>query len=257
MTHSFGWCSLVLPEFSNPFMAPLVAASVVDDLNCDGVPDNDEGVLWGSVLTSIPGDLQPIEAAHNLPPGMRRWGQGFKDWFSENYRRLMGIHNQVPSFPSKKYYCDLDPAVKDKFGQPALRITHDWSEHDVACAELLRESQARHRRGNGRHPVLVRTQRRRLTTCPRTRWAPTGWARIPADSVVDIYGESHECKGLLRRRRRPVPHAVRLQPDPDPAGPGVPQRRPHPRQGLTGRTGYSLNHPKEDPACLKPQAATR
>jgi gluconate 2-dehydrogenase alpha chain len=195
MTHSFGWCTLVLPEFSNPFMAPLVAASVVDDLNCDGVPDNDEGVLWGSVLTSIPGDLQPIEAAHNLPPGMRRWGGEFKDWFSENYRKLMGIHNQIPSFPTKRYYCDLDPVVKDKFGQPALRITHDWSQHDVAALNYFEKVK------RNIADEMGATQFWSEPNPPAYHLSTheVGTHRMgenPADSVVDIYGESHECKGL-------------------------------------------------------------
>lgn len=195
MTHSFGWCSAVLPEYSNPFMASLVAASVVDDLNCDGVPDNDEGVLWGSVITSIPGDLQPIEAAHNLPAELPRWGQAFKDWFAENYRRLFGIHNQIPSFPSRRHYCDLDPTVRDAFGQPALRITHDWAEHDIAALRYFETVKRDICTEMGAEQFWTE----QLPPPYHLSTHEVGTHRMGEDpdaSVVDVFGESHECRNL-------------------------------------------------------------
>jgi gluconate 2-dehydrogenase alpha chain len=195
MTHSFGWCTGVLPEYSNPFMAPLVAASVVDDLNGELIPDNDEGVLWGSVITSIPGDLQPIEAAHNLPPDLPRWGQQFKDWFADNYRRLWGIHNQVPSFPSRRYYCDLDPHVRDAFGQPALRITHDWADHDLAALRYFEGIKRR----IGAEMGVEQFWSEPSPPPYHLSTHEVGTHRMGADpdnSVVDVFGESHECDGL-------------------------------------------------------------
>lgn len=195
MTHSFGWCTAVMPEFTNPFMAPLVAASAIDDLNADGVPDNDAGVLWGSVITSIPGDLQPIEAAHNLPPDLPRWGAEFKHWLAENYRRLFGIHNQVPSFPSRRYYCDLDPHYMDSFGQPALRITHDWAEHDRAALGYFEgmKRQICEQMGASQFWSEPSPPPYHLST------HEVGTHRMgedPAQSVVDVTGQSHESPGL-------------------------------------------------------------
>jgi gluconate 2-dehydrogenase alpha chain len=195
MTHSFGWCTAVLPEYSNPFMAPLVAASVVDDLNGDLVPDNDDGVLWGSVITSIPGDLQPIEAAHNLPPDLPRWGSAFRDWFADNYRRLFGIHNQIPSFPSRRFYCDLDPDHRDRFGQPALRITHDWAEHDVAALRYFE----RVKREICREMGALQFWTEPLPPPYHLSTHEVGTHRMGEDrstSVVDVFGQSHECRGL-------------------------------------------------------------
>jgi gluconate 2-dehydrogenase alpha chain len=195
MTHSFGWCTGVLPEYSNPFMAPLVAASVVDDFNAELVPDNDEGVLWGSVITSIPGDLQPIEAAHNLPPDLPRWGKQFKDWFADNYRRLWGVHNQVPSFPVRRYYCDLDPNVRDAFGQPALRITHDWAEHDMASLRFFEKIKRKIAEEMG----VLQFWAEPSPPPYHLSTHEVGTHRMgedPDSSVVNTYGESHECGGL-------------------------------------------------------------
>ena len=195
MTHSFGWCSAVLPEFTNPFMAPLVASSVIDDLNGDRVPDNDAGVVWGSVITAIPGDLQPIEAAHNLPSGLPRWGARFKDWFAENYRRLFGIHNQIPSLPSRRFYCDLDPKVRDPLGQPALRITHDWADHDVAALRFFEPIKRQICEQMGALEFWTEP----LPPPYHLSTHEVGTHRMgedPGASVTDVFGESHECHGL-------------------------------------------------------------
>jgi gluconate 2-dehydrogenase alpha chain len=194
-THSFGWFTGTLPEYSNPFMAPLVAAAVVDDMNAELVPDNDEGVLWGSVLTSFPGDVQPIEAAHSLPPHVPRWGQGFKDWFVDNYRRLFSMHHQIPSFPSRRYYCDLDPHVRDAYGQPALRITHDWADHDVAALRYFH----RVKRSIGEEMGMREFWEEPAPPAYHLSTHEVGTHRMgedPQTSVVDVFGESHECRGL-------------------------------------------------------------
>ena len=43
MTHNFGFFTGVLPDYTNPFMGPLTAASVVDDFNAELIPDNELG----------------------------------------------------------------------------------------------------------------------------------------------------------------------------------------------------------------------
>jgi len=195
MTHSFGWCNAVLPEYTNPFMASLVAASVVDDMNGELLPDNDHGVVWGSVITSIPGDLQPLEATRNLPPDLPRWGKDFKHWFAENFRRLFGIHNQIPSFPTRRYFCDLDPDVQDSHGQPALRITHDWARHDVAALRYF---------GDIKRSICEEMGAKQFWTEPlppayHLSTHEVGTHRMgedPATTVVNVFGESHECRGL-------------------------------------------------------------
>lgn len=195
MTHIFGWFTGVVPEWTNPFMGPLVAASVVNDLTSELVPDNDEDVLWGSPLTSFPGDIQPIEASSNLPPHVPKWGREFKDWLTENFRRLYSMHTQTPSFPYSHAYCDLDPRVKDPFGQPALRITHNWMAHDVNAVKYFSKVKGKIAQEMG---MLERWEE----PCPPPYHLSThevGTHRMgddPAASVVNIFGESHECKGL-------------------------------------------------------------
>jgi gluconate 2-dehydrogenase alpha chain len=195
MTHCFGWFTGVVPEWINPFMGPLVAAHIVDDLTSELIPDNDDGVLWGSPLTSFPGDTQPIEAARNLPPTLPRWGLELKHWLSNNYRRLFSMHTQTPSFPYREGYCDLDTHVKDPYGLPALRITHDWMPHDIKALQFFSRVRRRIADEMGMEEYWEEA-------CPPPYHLSThevGTHRMGLDrtaSVVDPFGECHHCKGL-------------------------------------------------------------
>ena len=195
MTHNFGFFSGLQPEATNLFMGPLTAGTVVDDFNAELIPENELGAVWGSSIISWAGDVQPIEGAHGIDPDAPKWGRGFKDWMRDNYRKMHHIYGQTPTMPSEQYYCDLDPTVKDPWGQPALRMTHDWTDHDVAAVE-----------------VILRIKRKLAQEMGMTKW----WEADPrpfyhlstheggthrmgedaATSVVDTYGETHECKGL-------------------------------------------------------------
>src|SRR5690606_13946910 len=87
-THNFGWFTSVLPEPTNPFMGTFNASSAIDDYTSELVPDNDLGVLWGSPIISVVGDLLPIEAYHLMNPEAPRWGLDFKHWMRDKYRHM-------------------------------------------------------------------------------------------------------------------------------------------------------------------------
>lgn len=195
LTHNFGWFNGVLPEDSNPFVGTLVAGSAVDDLGADRVPDNDAGVLWGSSIVGFPTDIQPLEAFHSMNPSAPRWGEGLKEWLRSNYRRLFRMYSQTTNFPSRRHYCDLDPSVKDPWGFPALRITHDWDDHDARSVEYFLSLKRQIAKEMGIRESWEHSSRPfyHLST------HEAGVHRMgedPASSVVDPFGESHECRGL-------------------------------------------------------------
>jgi gluconate 2-dehydrogenase alpha chain len=195
MTHCFGWSTGIVPEYTNSFMGPLVGAHVVDDYGADLIPDNEDGVLWGSPLTSFPGDTQPIEASRNLPAHVPQWGGEFKRWFASTYRRVFSLHTQTSSFPYAGGYCDLDPNVTDPYGAPALRMTHDWKPHDIASMRYFSRIKRRIAEEMGITEFWEEP-------CPPPYHLSThevGTHRMgldPETSVVDLYGHSHECEGL-------------------------------------------------------------
>jgi len=195
MVHNYGWFTGVLPDFVNSFMGSLQSGSVIDDYTSELIPDNDEGVLWGSPINTWTGDFQPIETIRGLPPHVPRWGREFKRWMSENFRRLFRMYSQHSTLPSHQNYVDLDPEVKDPFGQPALRITHDWTEYDAKAVEFFMKIKREIAREMG--------MKEWWEDSPTPKYHVTvhdaGTHRMgldPKTSVVNPFGEVHECKGL-------------------------------------------------------------
>lgn len=195
MTHNFGWFTSVLPTETNPFLGTFNASSAVDDYTSELVPDNDLGVVWGSPLISVAGDLQPIEAYHTMDPRVAKWGLDLKHWLRDNYRHMHRMYSQTTSFPHPRHYVDLDPVVRDRWGQPAVRITHDWEDHDENSVVLMGRYKERiaqemgatdHWMDSPRPPYHLSTH-------------DVGVHRMgedPARSVTDVHGAVHSVSGL-------------------------------------------------------------
>jgi gluconate 2-dehydrogenase alpha chain len=195
MTHNYGWFTLTLPRPTNPFMGPAVAASVIDDGTSELVSGGD-GVVWGTPIIGFTGDVQPIEAIHGMPTDVPRFGRAFKEWLRESFRRLYSMYSQTPTFPRPEFSCDLDPTVRDPFGQPALRLTHDWVEHDIRGVQAT---------------AVVKRRIAEAMGATSTWEAPDappyhisthelGTHRMgedPSASVVDPFGRCHQSPNLL------------------------------------------------------------
>ncbi len=195
MTHAFGYFAGLTPEWANPFMGPLTATSAIEDVSGELIPDNEQGAIWGAPIISWPGDLQPIEAVHGMPPGVRRWGREMKSWFKDNYRRMYGMYSQTSNLPYEECYVDLDPTHRDPWGQPALRITHAWKDLDKRSVEFLLTI----KRKIGREMGLTHTWEEDTDPYYHLSTHETGVHRMgddPLSSVVDRFGQSHECENL-------------------------------------------------------------
>jgi gluconate 2-dehydrogenase alpha chain len=195
MIHNYGWFTGLMPEATNPFMGSLQCGSVVDDYSSERIPDNDDGVLWGSPINTWTGDMQPIEVVRGLPKHVAKWGDDFKRWMRHSYRRLTRLYSQHSTIPSPAAYCDLDPIITDGFGQPALRITHDWTDHDRRAAE----HSFRLKRSIAEEMGMTEWWEDSPTPDYHVTVHDAGMHRMgedPAASVTSIAGEVHECPGL-------------------------------------------------------------
>jgi gluconate 2-dehydrogenase alpha chain len=196
MTHAFGFFMGLTPESSNPFMGPLVASTAIEDFSGELVHDYDRTVLWGAPIISWPGDFQPIEIVHAMPANAPRWGAGFRDWMRDNYTRIWAMYSQTANIPTQETYVDLDPHHKDRYRQPALRMTHGWGEVDKRGVEFL----LKQKRKIAKEMNLTTWWEE--TTSPEYHLSTheVGTHRMgddPATSVVDIFGRSHECNNLF------------------------------------------------------------
>jgi gluconate 2-dehydrogenase alpha chain len=196
MTHAFGFFMGLTPESSNPFMGPLVASTAIEDFSGELVHDYDPAVLWGAPIISWPGDYQPLEIAQSMPADAPRWGAGFRDWMKNNYTRAWAMYSQTANIPTQETYVDLDPQCKDKYGQPALRMTHGWGEVDKRGVEFL----LKQKRKIAKEMNLTTWWEE--TTAPEYHLSTheVGTHRMgndPGTSVVDVFGRSHECENLF------------------------------------------------------------
>jgi gluconate 2-dehydrogenase alpha chain len=195
MTHAFGFFMGVLPDYTNPFMGPLVAASAIEDFSGELVHEHDPSVLWGAPIISWTGDYQPIELAHAMPATAPRWGSGFKRWMHDNYRRVWAMYSQTANIPTTATYVDLDPAAKDPFGQPVLRMTHAWGDADQRAVSFLLGI----KRMIGKEMGLVMQWEEDPAPDYHLSTHEVGTHRMgedPETSVVDVFGQSHECPNL-------------------------------------------------------------
>jgi len=196
MIHNYGFFSGTLPEETHVYAGPAVSGWAIDDTNADFIDRGDLGFVGGSPIVFYSGDLQPIEFANNLPPGVPRWGEGFKDWLRRGYRHLFAMYSQTATLPSEANFVDLDPKVKDPWGQPALRITHDWTDNDRKQTRWLNDI----KRDIAREMGATRTWEAPLLPPYHITTHEMGthiMGEDPRQSVVDPYCRSHEVPNLF------------------------------------------------------------
>jgi choline dehydrogenase-like flavoprotein len=82
----------------------------------------------------------PYQFMSARPPEVPRWGQAYKDWVRQAYRRtisVMGPTQEMPVFESR---VQLDPQVRDKFGIPVARLSGPRHPETLAISNV----QAKH-----------------------------------------------------------------------------------------------------------------
>ncbi len=122
------------------------------------------------------------------------WGAGFKARLRE-FPRSMVILCHGTSLPVASNQVDLDPALKDAWGLPALRVTYRDHPDDLANARFLQDRGVEVAEASG----AVRVTRAPIT-------ASSGGVHLlgtcrmgddPAHSVVDRYHRSHDVPNLF------------------------------------------------------------
>jgi gluconate 2-dehydrogenase alpha chain len=194
--HNYHWFSGILPEDTMIYAGPAAGGWVIDDFNNTFPQYSDGSFLMGTPIMFFAGDTQPIEGVKNMPPDVPMWGSGFKEYLRTNYRRRFGMYSQFASLPLESNVLDLDPAVKDPWGQPALRITHDWGPHERAGGVWI----------NGiKHQIAREMGALQVWEAPLeppyhiTTHEHGGHVMgdDPSDSVVNSFAQSHEVPNLF------------------------------------------------------------
>jgi gluconate 2-dehydrogenase alpha chain len=101
--------------------------------------DGYAGVLRGGNIRVMSTGEGPIASFGAIPPG-----EASSDWGAEWKKASLGWHDRAAAITSeaehmayRQNYVDLDPTYTDQHGDPLMRLTLDWTEHERAQGAML------------------------------------------------------------------------------------------------------------------------
>jgi gluconate 2-dehydrogenase alpha chain len=97
------------------------------------------GVLRGGNIRVMSGGDPPIASFGVIPPGSakREWGAEWKKAGIEWHDRASAITTEAEHLSYHQNYLDLDPTYTDQYGDPLVRLTLDWTDHERAQGAML------------------------------------------------------------------------------------------------------------------------
>ena len=130
-----------------------------------------------------------------LPPGSPRWGKAHKDLLRHTFTRRMAVLTSSTSLPLEANNVTLDPELKDAAGRPAMRVTYQDSDNDMALMRFMQDRavdilEAAGAKTIWRDPVVSETVFAHLLGTCRM-------GADPAASVVDPWHRSHDVPNLF------------------------------------------------------------
>lgn len=135
-THTVGGSSGTNLLFDKPLNGFMGAGGqgmrISDFAGFNGIPPG-SGVLRGGVANCGANGGHPIASFGRIPPGAapRNWGSQWKKVSLQSYDRIGGLNGlEMDHLAYKHNFLDLDPTYTDKWGDPLLRMTIDWTEHE-------------------------------------------------------------------------------------------------------------------------------
>jgi gluconate 2-dehydrogenase alpha chain len=116
----------------NSFMGAGGMGTAIGDFEGEGRLG--EGMLRGGGFRTQSSGDGPIASFGRIPPGEAKsnWGADWKKASLRWYDRAGSVMFEGDHLAYRHNYVDLDPTYKDKFGDPLLRMTLDWTDHERA-----------------------------------------------------------------------------------------------------------------------------
>jgi gluconate 2-dehydrogenase alpha chain len=129
----------------NAFMGTGSLDMRIADFDGDHGLTGSEGILrLGTIAASSPGN-RPIASFGDVPQGAAKsnWGAEWKKASLEWRDRVGGIGLSGEHLAYRQNFLDLDPAYTDRFGDPLLRFTLDWTDHEFKQRDFAARVAAR------------------------------------------------------------------------------------------------------------------
>ena len=184
--------------------------------------DRSRGFVRGYTFQFGRGVGPVVEAVASEAKGLLPWGAGHHAAFRRLNGHRLGLSAICEDLPEEHNRVTLDPVLKDSHGIPAPRIDYtDRREHGADDGARHRPREGDPRRGGGDRHL-------RQQPHPVRRLAPSGHrthGRRPGPLGRQRVGAVARREEPVHRRRQPVRHLRRREPDIHHPGPGALHRR--------------------------------
>ena len=134
-----GGSKIVFDEPLNLFMGAGGLAIKVSDYDRDRASDETGTFLRSGNFGYSAGGSTPIRGFNAAPAGTtaRNWGSEWKKANLDHYDRVISLSGMDGEHLSyRQNYADLDPTYTDKWGDPLLRLTLDYTEHEIRQSQF-------------------------------------------------------------------------------------------------------------------------
>jgi gluconate 2-dehydrogenase alpha chain len=113
----------------------------ISDFDGDRALTGGEGLLRMGILAANSFGNRPIASFDVMPPGSARknWGAEWKSAALQWRDRNAAISLSGEHLSYRQNFMDLDPTYTDKYGDPLLRFTLDWTEHEYRQRAFAKE----------------------------------------------------------------------------------------------------------------------
>jgi gluconate 2-dehydrogenase alpha chain len=145
LTHQVGiGTQIFLDRHLNSFMGAGGLGVTVSDFDGDPGLDPSFGILRGGAIRVSSSGEGPIANFGRIPPGETKsnWGPEWKKASLKWHDKVGTIMCEAEHLSYRQNFMDLDPVYTDKFGDPLLRMTLDWTDHERRQAAMAAQAQA-------------------------------------------------------------------------------------------------------------------
>jgi gluconate 2-dehydrogenase alpha chain len=123
----------------NRFMGSGANGYCMDEFNSDNFDHTELGFFGGGNIACNNTGARPILNHGPLPPGTATWGSGWKAAVKQYYNRVVSFGMQGESPAYRLNYADLDPTYRDRFGNPLIRLTFNFTDNERRMVRFVAE----------------------------------------------------------------------------------------------------------------------
>ena len=146
LTHQVGGgARIFFDQPLNAFMGAGCLGMRISDYDGGNGLSGEDGLLRFGMLSCNSRGEQPIGAFGAIPAEASKsnWGAEWKAAALKWYDRVADLSLAGEHMSYRQNYMDLDPTYTDKFGDPLLRFTLDWTEHEHKQREFAYDLSAK------------------------------------------------------------------------------------------------------------------